>query len=108
MLHQIRGVSSGGSDDQVHQELMVEAPAMVGLGLCSAAIHDSLFTALELSALKPRLVRPVKESICTVTYHGHHVRRVLTRSDGKVHGGFRGLSQTLPLHAHVVPVNFQL
>ena len=35
---QIRGVSSDCSDDQVHQELMVEPPATVELSLCSAAI----------------------------------------------------------------------
>ena len=38
------------------KKLVVEPPSEVGLGLCSAAIHDvsydSLFTALELSALK--------------------------------------------------------
>merc|ERR1712012_1109683 len=70
------------------KKLMVEPPATVGLGLCSAAIHDvsydSLFTAMELSALKPWLVRPTKESDCTVTDCGSHVKRVLTRSDGKV------------------------
>ena len=68
---------------------MVEPPVMVGLGLGSAAIHDvtydSLFTALELSVLNPWLVRPARESVCTVTYCEHHVKRVLTRSDGKVH-----------------------
>jgi hypothetical protein len=70
------------------KKLVVEPPATVGLGLCSAAIHDvsydSLFTALELSALKPWLIRPTKESDCTVTDCGSHVKRVLTRSDGKV------------------------
>ena len=44
--------------------LMVEPPA-VGLGLSSAATHDvsydCFFTALELSALKPWLVRPARE-----------------------------------------------
>ena len=64
------------------KKLMVEPPAMVRLGLCSAAILDvsydslSLFTALELSALKPWLVRPARESVCTVTHHGIHVKRV--------------------------------
>ena len=54
------------------KKLMVEPPAMVGLGLSlfSCAIHDvpydCFFTALELSALKPWLVRPAS---------------VLTRSD---------------------------
>ena len=47
------------------KKLMVEPQAMVGLGLCSAAIHvvshDSLFTALDLSALKPWLVRLARE-----------------------------------------------
>ena len=47
------------------KKLMVEPQAMVGLGLCSAAIHvvsdGSLFTALDLSALKPWLVRPARE-----------------------------------------------
>ena len=64
---------------------MVEPPATVGLGLCSVAIHDvsydSLFTALEMSALKPWLVRPAKESHCTVTVCGSHVKRVSTRGD---------------------------
>ena len=40
----------------IPRSLVVELPATVGLGLCSAAVHDvsyeSLFTALELSALK--------------------------------------------------------
>ena len=70
------------------KKLVVEPPATVVLGLCSAAIHDvsydSLFTALELSALKPWLVRPAKESDCTVSDCGSHVKRVSTRSDGKV------------------------
>ena len=42
------------------KKLVVVPPATVELGLCSAAIHDvsydSLFTALELIALKPWLV----------------------------------------------------
>merc|ERR1712136_512705 len=33
---------------------------------------------------KPWLIRPAKESDCTVTDCGSHVKRVLTRSDGKV------------------------
>ena len=33
--------------------------------------------------MKPWLVRPAKESDCTVTDCGSHVKRVLTRSDGK-------------------------
>ena len=67
------------------KKLVVEPPATVGLGLCSVAIHDvsydSLFAALEMSALKPWLVRPAKESDCTVTVCGSHVKRVSTRSD---------------------------
>ena len=39
--------------------------------------------ALELSALKTWLARYVKESDCTVTDCGSHMKRVLTRSDGK-------------------------
>ena len=70
------------------KKLMVEPPATVGLGLCSASIHDvsydSLLTALELSTLKPWLVRLAKESDCTVTDYASHVKRVVTRSDGKV------------------------
>ena len=58
------------------KKLVVVPPATVGLGLCSAAIHDvsydSLFTALELIALKPWLVIPAKESDCTVTVCGSH------------------------------------
>ena len=41
---QIRGVSPGCSDDQVHQELMVEPPVTVELSLCSAAVRVSLVT----------------------------------------------------------------
>ena len=45
-------------------KLVVEPPATVGLGLCSAAIHDVscdyLFTALELSALNSWLARIAK------------------------------------------------
>ena len=67
------------------KKLVVEPPATVGLGLCSDAFHDvsydSLFAALELSALKPWLVRPAKGSDCTVTVCGSHVKRVSTRSD---------------------------
>ena len=65
--------------------LVVEPPATVELGFCPAAIldvyYDFIFTALELSALKPWLVRPANESDCTVTDCGSHVKRVLTRSD---------------------------
>ena len=50
---------------------MVEPPATVELGFCSAAIfdvnYDFIFTALELSALKPWLVRLANESDCTAT-----------------------------------------
>ena len=57
----------------------------MGFGLCSAAIHyvsyDFIFTALELSALKPWWVRLASESDCTVTDCGSHVKRVLTLSD---------------------------
>ena len=67
------------------RKLVVEPLATVGLGLCSTAIfdvsYDFLFTALELSALNPWLVRTVKELDCTVTDCGSHVKRVLTRSD---------------------------
>ena len=70
------------------KKLMVEPPATVGLGLCSAAVHDvsydSLFAALELSALKPWLVRPAKKTPCTEVDCGSYVKRVLIRSDGKV------------------------
>ena len=59
------------------KKLMVEPPPTVGLGLCSAALHDvsydSLFTAVELSTLKPWLVRPAIESDCTVIDCGSHV-----------------------------------
>ena len=45
-------------------KLVVEPPATVGLGLCSAAIHDVscdyLFTALELSALNSWLARTAR------------------------------------------------
>ena len=45
-------------------KLLDELPATVGLGLCSLVFHcvsyDSLFTSLELSVLKPWLVRPVQ------------------------------------------------
>ena len=58
----------------------------MGLDLCSAAIldlsYDFVFAALELSALKPWLVRPANKSDCTVTDCGSHVKRGLTRSDG--------------------------
>ena len=67
---------------------MVEPPATVGLGLCSAALHDvshdSLLTALELSAVKPWLVRPARESERQVTDRGSHVKRVVTRGNDKV------------------------
>ena len=58
--------------------LVVEPPATEGLGLCSVAIHDvshdSLFTNCGL-------VRLAKESNCTETDCGSHVKRVLTLSD---------------------------
>ena len=80
------------------QSCFPKSEAMVELGFCSAAVHDvsydSLLTALELSALKPCLVRPARESVCTVTYYGHHVKRVLTRSDGKAHRCTRMLFQS--------------
>ena len=64
------------------QKLVVELRATVKLGFCSAPIHDvsfdSVFTTLELCALKPWLVRPAKESNCTVIVCGSHVKRVLT------------------------------
>ena len=64
---------------------MVELPATVGLGVCSAAILDvsldSLFTALELSALKTWLVRLANVSDCTVNVCGSHVKRVSIRSN---------------------------
>ena len=67
---------------------MVQPPATVGLGLCSAAIHDVsddfLFTALELSALNLWLVRLAKELDCTVTDCVSHVKRVLTLRDGRL------------------------
>ena len=64
----IRDVSSDGSDDQVCQELVVQPPAMVGLGLCSQLIIMSLERCffMEVSVLKTWLVRPANESDCTV------------------------------------------
>ena len=77
------------------KKLVVELPATVKLGFCSAPIHDvsfdSVFTTLELCALKPWLVRPAKESNCTVIVCGSHVKRVLT-SDG----GIGSLLRTIP------------
>ena len=43
-----------------------------------------LFTALELSALQPWLVRPARESDCKVNDGDSLVKRVVTRSDGRV------------------------
>ena len=69
------------------KKLMIEPPATVGLGLCSAATpgvsHDSLFTAVELSAWEMFLIRPAKELNCKVTDFGAHVKRVLTRPMAK-------------------------
>ena len=49
------------------RKLVVEPPATVGLGLCSAALHDVsydfLFTASELSALNSWLARTAKNRI---------------------------------------------
>ena len=54
-------------------ELSVEPPMTVGLSFCSAAFHDdSLFTARELTALKPWLVRPVKSECGKLTDRGSH------------------------------------
>ena len=62
----------------------------VGLGFCTATIHDisydSLFTAKVFTALKLWLARRVKESACKVTDRGSHMERALTRSVGKVEG----------------------
>ena len=70
------------------KKLMVEPSATVGLGLCSYATHDvfydSLFTPFELSTLQPWLVRLAKESDCTVTDCGSHVKLVVTRGNGKL------------------------
>ena len=59
------------------RKMVVEPPVTAGLGFCSAAIHDvlfdSLFTAMELTALKPWSVRPVKETNWNVTDRGSHV-----------------------------------
>ena len=67
------------------KKLVVEPTATVELGLHSAAVLMYLtifiFTALELSALKPWLVRIASESDCTVTDCGSHVKRVLPLSD---------------------------
>ena len=53
------------------KKLVVELLAVVGLGLCSAAIYDVsydfLFTASEFSVSEPWLVRRVKESGCKST-----------------------------------------
>ena len=49
------------------KKLVVQPPATVGLGLCSQLFSMfSPFIALELSALKPWLGTPTKESDCTV------------------------------------------
>ena len=57
--------------NQSAMKLVVEPTATVGLGRCSDAVldvpYDFIFTALELSALKPWFVRPANESDCTVT-----------------------------------------
>ena len=51
---------------QDRPKLAVEPSATVGLSLSSAASrdvsYDSLFTAMELSPVKPWMVKPAKES----------------------------------------------
>ena len=52
------------------KKLVVDTPATVGLGLYSQPFdvsYDSPFTALEVSTLKPWLVRPASELDSTVT-----------------------------------------
>ena len=70
-----RNVRSGSA-----KKLVNEPPATTELDLCSAAImmisFNFIFTALELSVLKPWLVRPPNESDRTV-----NVKRVLTKCD---------------------------
>ena len=46
--------------------------------------YDFLFTALEVSALQLRLVRPARESAGKVFDGDSHVQRAVTRSDGSV------------------------
>ena len=48
------------------------------------SFYDSHLTASEIIASKSWLVRPVKESDCTVTDYGSHVQRVLARIEVKV------------------------
>ena len=75
------------------QNLVVQPPARVRLSLRSADIHhvsyDSLFTALELNALKQWLVRSAKKPHCCDCC-GSHVKRVLTRSVSKVEKDKKG------------------
>ena len=56
------------------RKLMVELPGTIGLGFCSAAVHDirndSLFTAMGLSVPTPWLVKSLKEQVCDVTGNG--------------------------------------
>ena len=70
------------------RKLVVEPPVTVGLGFCTAAIHDisydSLFTAKVFTAVKPCMARRVKESACKVTDRGSRMERALTTSVGKV------------------------
>ena len=71
--------------DEDRQKLGVEPSATVGLSLSSAASRDvsfdSLFTAMDLSPVKPWLVRPEKESdrtedpdLCSGAIHDVSVR----------------------------------
>jgi hypothetical protein len=65
------------------RKVMVQPPATVGLGLCSAPIsgvsYDSLFVALELTTLKPWLIRDVDQSNFKFTDCVSHVERVVQR-----------------------------
>jgi len=69
------------------RKFMVQPPSTVGLGLCSAPIqdvsYDSLFVALELTTLKPWLIRDVDQSNLKITDCGSHVERVVQRSGCK-------------------------
>ena len=75
---------------QDRQKLGVEPSVTVDFeSLNSAASrdvsYDSLFTAMELSALKPCLVKPAKESDSKVTGCGSHVKRVVTHNSLSSH-----------------------
>ena len=67
---QIRGDSSGGSDDQDQHGMIVEPPTTVDLCLCSSGfmMTRSIFSSLCWSErVETWLVRPANESDCTMT-----------------------------------------